>query len=311
MRAAGQRPLARRVHGRGARQLPLHGRGLDRRVRCLGGTTSQRRIDADGHALRRSVGSAARRRGRGARAAARTHARCWRLPRRLTRAEPTRARRALASRRELADAARELPRPRARDALRPRARAHRRPRARALLDVVRVLSALRGGRAGRARHVRDREAAACRTSRQMGFDVVYLPPIHPIGRAQPQGQEQRAHGRRRRVGQPVGDRRRPRAGTRRASASSARWRISGSSAAPRERRHRVALDIAFQCSPDHPVRAGASAVVQAAARRQRAVRGEPAEEIPGHLSVRLRERRLGVAVAELDERRRRSGSSRA
>ena len=50
----------------------------------------------------------------------------------------------------------------------------------------------------------------------------------------------------------------------------------------------IALDIAFQCAPDHPVREGASGVVHVAARRHGAVRREPAEEIPGHLSVQFR-----------------------
>ena len=42
----------------------------------------------------------------------------------------------------------------------------------------------------------------------LGFDVVYLPPIHPIGRLEPQGPQQRGAGGGGRRGQPVGDRRR-------------------------------------------------------------------------------------------------------
>ena len=40
----------------------------------------------------------------------------------------------------------------------------------------------------------------------MGFDVVYLPPIHPIGTHASQGPQQRADGGARRSRQPVGDR---------------------------------------------------------------------------------------------------------
>ena len=37
----------------------------------------------------------------------------------------------------------------------------------------------------------DVERGSCRTIAEMGFDVLYLPPIHPIGRDEPQGPEQR------------------------------------------------------------------------------------------------------------------------
>ena len=40
----------------------------------------------------------------------------------------------------------------------------------------------------------------------LGFDVVYLTPIHPIGRSQPQGPQQRPRGRPGRSGQPLCDR---------------------------------------------------------------------------------------------------------
>ena len=54
----------------------------------------------------------------------------------------------------------------------------------------------------------------------------------------------------------------------------------------------VALDIAFQCSPDHPWVRRAPELVQAAPRRHDPVRRESAEEVPGRLSVRLRQRGL-------------------
>ena len=63
---------------------------------------------------------------------------------------------------------------------------------------------------------------------------------------------------------------------------------------PRDRaRHRL------PGSPDHPYVSDASRVVPPAARRHDQVRGEPAEEVPGHLSVRLRVRRLAGALDEL------------
>ncbi len=42
---------------------------------------------------------------------------------------------------------------------------------------------------------------------EMGFDVLYLPPIHPVGQHVPQGPQQRGDRRGGRAGQSVGDRR--------------------------------------------------------------------------------------------------------
>ena len=58
----------------------------------------------------------------------------------------------------------------------------------------------------------------------------------------------------------------------------------------------LALDIAFQCSPDHPWVTEHPGVVREALRRQHPVRREPAEEVRGHLSTRLRVVRLAAAV---------------
>jgi starch synthase (maltosyl-transferring) len=86
----------------------------------------------------------------------------------------------------------------------------------------------------------------------MGFDVLYLPPIHPIGRAHRKGRNNARTAAAGDVGSP--------------------WAIGGPEgghdaihpdlgtfddfaalvAAASERGMRVALDIAFQCSPDHP-----------------------------------------------------------
>ena len=76
----------------------------------------------------------------------------------------------------------------------------------ALRSLVRVVSALHCRAARRARHVRRLRSAPAATSRAMGFDMLYLPPIHPIGNNLPQGQEQLARSRPGRSRQPLGDR---------------------------------------------------------------------------------------------------------
>ena len=87
---------------------------------------------------------------------------------------------------------------------------------------------------------------------ELGFDVVYLPPIHPIGADEPKGREQRAHAGPGDPGTPwaIGsDGGRPR-----------RDRIPRSGRGPTSTRGRrraaagleIALDFAIQCSPDHP-----------------------------------------------------------
>ncbi|MCU1400467.1 MAG: putative glycanase or glycogenase with amylase domain [Acidimicrobiales bacterium] len=86
----------------------------------------------------------------------------------------------------------------------------------------------------------------------MGFDIVYLPPIHPIGRSHRKGVNNSAEANPRDVGSP--------------------WAIGSAEgghtsihpdlgtfedfdllvASARDRGLEIALDIAFQCSPDHP-----------------------------------------------------------
>ena len=86
----------------------------------------------------------------------------------------------------------------------------------------------------------------------LGFDMLYLPPIHPIGMTHRKGPNNTLMCRRRRPGQPLGDRERARAGTTRSIPSWARSRTRALVGAARQRGIEVALDIAFQCSPDHP-----------------------------------------------------------
>ncbi len=126
---------------------------------------------------------------------------------------------------------------------------------------------------------------------KMGFDVVYLPPIHPIGKVHRKGRnntvtaapERRrlAVGDRQRRGRPR--RRAPGAGHHRGLRRLRRRR-------PRTDGLEVALDLALQCAPDHPWAKDHPRVVHRAARRHHRLRGEPAEEVPGHLPDQLRQR---------------------
>jgi len=107
---------------------------------------------------------------------------------------------------------------------------------------------MRGGRHGTLADVEARldEVAA------MGFDVVYLPPIHPIGTTNRKGADGGGAARRADPGSPwaIGAREgghtaiHPELGTEKDLASLLR--------AARRRGIEVALDVAFQCSPDHP-----------------------------------------------------------
>ena len=91
------------------------------------------------------------------------------------------------------------------------------------------------------------------TIAEMGFNVVYLPPIHPIGRIVPQRDATTRRKRSRAIAEVRGPSVRPKADTRRFTASWARLRISRiSSSKARELELSVALDIAFQVAPDHP-----------------------------------------------------------
>ena len=87
----------------------------------------------------------------------------------------------------------------------------------------------------------------------MGFDVVYLPPIHPIGEHISQGKKQFARRRSRTMSEAHGRSVRPRAATspihpQLGTLEDFRHFLSAAA----EHGLEVALDIAFQCSPDHP-----------------------------------------------------------
>ena len=137
----------------------------------------------------------------------------------------------------------------------------------------------------------------------MGFDVLYLPPIHPIGTSYRKGRDNTLVPEPGDPGSPwaIGSsRRRPH---RRASRSRhpRRLRRAGRARArarPRGRaRHRVPVLARPSMGPRAP------RVVPAPARRLDPVRGEPPETLPGHLPVRLRVRGLGIAVGRAARRR--------
>ena len=88
---------------------------------------------------------------------------------------------------------------------------------------------------------------------ELGFDVLYLPPIHPIGAHEPQGPEQRRDARSPATSAARGRSARRTAGTTPSTRRSARRRSSARLVADaRELGIEIALDFAIQCSPDHP-----------------------------------------------------------
>ena len=127
----------------------------------------------------------------------------------------------------------------------------------------------------------------------MGFDVVYLTPVHPIGETHRKGPNNSLFadlgdpGSPYAIGSPAGghDAIEPTLGT--------FADFDAFVAAARDLGMEVALDIALQCSPDHPWVKRAPGVVHHAGRRHDRVRGEPAEEVPGHLPAELRQRPRG------------------
>ena len=130
---------------------------------------------------------------------------------------------------------------------------------------------------------------------ELGFDVVYLPPVHPIGRDEPQGPQQRA--RRRSPATPAA---RGRSARRRAATTALHPELGTMDDfdAPRRRARassgiEIALDFAIQCSPDHPWLTRAPGVVPPPPRRHAQVRREPAQALPGHLQRQLRHARTG------------------
>ncbi len=173
-------------------------------------------------------------------------------------------------------------------------------RARALQHLVRALPAL--GCAERRRHgtLQRRDRARCPYVAGDGLRRA-VPAADPPDRPHAaQGPEQRARGAAGRRRQPVGDRRGAKAATRRSirelgtlddfrrlvDAGARRAASRSRSTSPSSARPTI------RTSSEHP------RVVPRAARRHHPVRREPAEEVPGHLPVRLRDRRRGSALWE-------------
>ena len=93
----------------------------------------------------------------------------------------------------------------------------------------------------------------------MGFDVLYLPPIHPIGMTERKGPNNNPKAAAGRSRQSLGDRRRRGRPQGDSSASWARSRISSSLiAAAGEHGIEIALDIAFQMHARSSLRPRAS-----------------------------------------------------
>ncbi len=87
---------------------------------------------------------------------------------------------------------------------------------------------------------------------QMGFDVLYLPPIHPIGRERRKGRNNTLHAERTDVGSPwaIGAAEGGHKDIHPALGTLADFRALMTAA--QEHGLEIALDIAFQCAPDHP-----------------------------------------------------------
>ena len=172
----------------------------------------------------------------------------------------------------------------------------RRPRARPLRQLVRVLPPLRGRhprpedrRGHHAAPSAPRPSGSTRVA-EMGFDVIYLPPIHPIGEVNRKGPNNTLTpgpddpGSPWAIGSKDGghDAIHPELGT--------FEDFDAFVARAGELGLEVALDLALQAAPDHPWVTDAPAVLHHARRRHDRLRREPAEEVPGHLPDQLRQR---------------------
>ncbi len=174
--------------------------------------------------------------------------------------------------------------------------ARRRPAARDDRRLVRVLPAVRGrdlrprGQAVALRHAAHGRPSGSRRSPAMGFDVVYLIPIHPIGTTFRKGRNNSLTpvdgdpGSPYAIGSPDGghDAIHPELGHVRGLR---RVRRGGPGARPRGRTRPGPAVLARP-----PVGRRAPGVVHHARRRLDRVRREPAEEVPGHLPAELRQR---------------------
>ena len=152
--------------------------------------------------------------------------------------------------------------------------------------------------------LRRRRARVCRALAELGFDVVYLPPIHPIGRTFRKGQEQLAHAGARTTSAVRGRSATRTADTRPSSPRSAPSRISiGSSRSARELGHGDRARLRAAMLARSSVGARASRLVLHPSRRHDQVRRESAEEVSGHLSAELLVRRSRGTLERVPRRR--------
>ena len=130
----------------------------------------------------------------------------------------------------------------------------------------------------------------------MGFDVLYLPPVHPIGLTQRKGRNNTTTPTADDVGSPwaigAADGGHTAVAPRRSAPSTTSPSLRR---ACRDRGHRAGAGHRVPVHARPPVGHRASRVVRPPARRDDPVRREPAEEVPGHLPARLRRRRLAGA----------------
>ena len=139
-------------------------------------------------------------------------------------------------------------------------------------------------------------------AKAMGFDVIYFPPIHPIGLANRKGANNSVTCEPGEPGVPyaIGNRhlKLPNGGGHKdiepslGTMADFVWLEKEIKARGME----IALDFAINCSPDHPYVARASGLVLQTPGRHDQIRGESAEEVRGHLSAELPLRRLGGAL---------------
>ena len=105
-------------------------------------------------------------------------------------------------------------------------------------------------------------------AKAMGFNVIYFPPIHPIGHTNRKGRNNSVTVRARAIQVSPGQLATRREDTRRSNLTWARWRISiGWSGEVRKRGMEIALDFAHQLFSRSPVREGASGMVLPTPRR--------------------------------------------
>ena len=131
---------------------------------------------------------------------------------------------------------------------------------------------------------------------EMGFDVLYLPPIHPIGTLVRKGPNNRPSADAERPRQPLGHRQR----SRRPQGDQSRARHARGLPPPARRGGglgiEIALDIAFQCRPIIRTCASIRNGSASGPDGTHQVRREPAQEVPGHLSLRLRDALTGAEL---------------